>query len=182
MTQLILLVDDEPHILSALQRSLRRVLREPDYRIETQTDPLAALARAADHAYALVISDYRMPGLDGVTLLTRLRTLQPEAARIILSGQADQQALLAAINQAQIARFIGKPWDDDALLAEIQAVLRQRDEHLETQRLADASRVQAGTLSPQELERRRLERLEPGITAVKWADDGSFILDEPPQT
>ncbi|QPF75930.1 response regulator [Roseateles sp. DAIF2] len=183
MNPRILLVDDEPHILSALQRSLRLGLRELDlhWELEPHADPRAALARAGDCAFSLVLSDYRMPQLDGVALLSRLRELQPDCVRVILSGQADQQALLAAINEAQIARFIAKPWVDAELIAALRELLAQRERRLETEALADAMRRQRGELSAQELEQRRLERLEPGLTRVRWDSDGSVIMDDGPQ-
>jgi len=182
MSERILLVDDEPHILSALQRLLRHGLRAADgraYRIEAFTNADAALARAAEATFALAVSDYRMPGRDGVDFLRALRVLQPECGRIILSGYADLNALVAAINEAGISRFVAKPWTDFDLLSAIQQALSLRMLTLENQRLADEVRLQRGALSAQEAELRRLERLEPGITRVQWGEDGSFILEDP---
>jgi len=177
MSERILLVDDEPGILRALQRLLRHGL--PAYAIETFADAAAALNRARECAFALVVSDYRMPGMSGVEFLQALRELQPDCARIILSGYADLNGLVAAINEAEISRFISKPWTDHELLCTLRQVLRIRELALENQRLADLVRLQSGQLSAQEAELRRLERLEPGITQVKWGADGSFILEDP---
>jgi two-component system, probable response regulator PhcQ len=182
MSERILLVDDEPHILTALQRLLRNGLRKPDgerYHVECFTDPTAALARARECAFALVISDQRMPGMTGVEFLTALRLVQPDCGRIVLSGYADLNALMAAINEAAIDRFISKPWTDFELLSAVRQVLHIRDLTVENQKLADLVREQRGVLSAQEAEIRRLERLEPGITHVKWGSDGSFILEDP---
>ncbi|MET0519925.1 MAG: response regulator [Burkholderiaceae bacterium] len=182
MPERILLLDDEPGVLNALQRLLRHGLRgdaEPRYAIECFGDADAALARARECSFALAISDYRMPGKNGVEFLRALRELQPDCVRIILSGYADLSALVAAINEAGIARFISKPWADFDLLSTVRQLLQLRALALENQRLADLVRLQSGQLSAQEAELRRLERLEPGITHVQWGDDGSFILEDP---
>ncbi|CAM4198009.1 response regulator [Roseateles saccharophilus] len=182
MSERILLVDDEPHILSTLQRLLRHGLKDAAgerYAVETFTDAASALARARECAFALVISDHRMPGMTGVEFLRELSKVQPDCGRIILSGYADLNALVAAINEAGISRFISKPWADFDLLSAVRQVLRIRELTLENQRLADQVRQQRGLLSAQEAELRRLERLEPGITHVTWGSDGSFILEDP---
>ncbi len=182
MTERILLVDDEPHIVSALQRLLRNGLKTTSgerYAVEGFNDAATALQRASECSFTLAISDHRMPGMTGVEFLSRLRQLQPDCGRIILSGYADLNALVAAINEAEIARFISKPWADFDLLSAVRQVLRIRELTIENQRLADQVRQQMGVLSAQEAELRRLERLEPGITHVKWGADGSFILEDP---
>ena len=182
MSERILLLDDEPHIISSLQRLLRNGLKDTAgerYAVETFTDAKLALARAHECSFALAISDQRMPGMTGVEFLRQLRQVQPDCGRIILSGYADLSSLVAAINEAEIARFISKPWADFDLLSAVRQVLRVRELTLENQRLADQVRQQSGMLTAQEAELRRLERLEPGITHVTWGSDGSFILEDP---
>lgn len=182
MSERILLVDDEPNILSALQRLLRNGLKDTAggrYAVESFTDATQALARARECTFALSISDQRMPGMTGVEFLSALRQVQPDCGRIILSGYADLSALIAGINEAEISRFISKPWTDFDLLSAVREVLRIRELMLENQRLADQVRQQNAVLTAQEVELRRLERLEPGITHVKWGSDGSFILEDP---
>lgn len=178
--QRVLLVDDEPAILNALTRSLRHGTAEglwPALRIEAFSDPQAALARACEQSFALAISDYRMPGLNGAQLLAQLRELQPDCRRVILSGYTDSEGLLAAINQAQITRFFTKPWNERELLYGVRQLLLEQRSARETELLAEQQRLARGELSPQEAERRRLERLEPGITRVQWSDDGAYVLD-----
>jgi Response regulator containing CheY-like receiver, AAA-type ATPase, and DNA-binding domains len=179
----ILLVDDEPLVLKAMYRLLNRTpcLCEGHlFRLEllTFTDPAVALEYVRAHEVSLILSDYRMPQMDGVALLSACRALQPDAPRLIVSGYADLNALIGAINEAQIYRFLAKPWRDYELVSTVAQALRHRQLQLENQRLADIYHLQRKALSPQELERQRLEMEEPGLTKVRWAADGSVILDE----
>jgi YesN/AraC family two-component response regulator len=179
----ILIVDDEDSILNALRRLLSLTPCQggsKTYRLSVDTfnNGPAALEKAQHTAYDLVLSDYRMPGMDGVRFLKAFREIQPDAARLILSGYADLNGLIGAINEAGISRFLSKPWNDYELVSAIAQALALRDLTLENQELADQARLAAGALSPQEIERRRLESEEPGITKVIWGDDGSVMLDE----
>lgn len=178
----IMLVDDEPNILKALRRTLGTSVTDGhdvfEIQIELFDQPQAALERAQDAKFDLVMSDYRMPGMDGVTFLKSFYTLQPNAVRLILSGYADLGAVIGAINEAQIYRFITKPWQDYEVAATLTQALAFQNLQLENQRLADLVRVQQGTLSRQELELRRLEEETPGITQVNWGPDGSILLYE----
>ena len=124
-----------------------------------------------------MISDYRMPDMDGVAFLSRLIEIQPNISRLILSGYADLHALVGAINRVQIFRFIAKPWDDHELETAISQALAQRHLIMDNQRLADIVRVQEGRLTRQEVELKRLEELHPGLTKIKRGADGSIDLD-----
>ncbi|WP_424191552.1 response regulator [Ampullimonas aquatilis] len=175
----LLIVDDEPHILSALRRIFtRRDALGVHYLVETFDNPEAALVRARQLPIDLVLSDYRMPEMDGVTFLQAFRKIQPDAMRLILSGYADLQAVLSALNEAEIYRFICKPWQDYELRTTIAQALSYRNLILENQQLADIIRVTRGKLSAQDAELRRLEREHPGITQVEWTEDGAVILDD----
>lgn len=179
----IILVDDEQNILSALRRlfvspSLQDA-GSPKFQVETFTSPQQALRRAGDGVvFDLVISDYRMPEMDGVAFLKAFKSIQPNAERLILSGYADLEALVGAINEAQIFRFIAKPWHDYELKSAVEQALAHRDLLRENQRLADQVRLQLGVISKQEMALRRLEEESPGITKVHWGEDGSVMLDE----
>jgi YesN/AraC family two-component response regulator len=178
----ILIVDDEENILKALRRLLSHTPCSAGGKtfmleVDICSAPAAALKKAAHQHYDVVISDYRMPEMDGVAFLKEFCKLQPDAARLILSGYADLNGLIAAINEVGILRFIAKPWNDYELIATLAQVLAYQELQAETARLAEQGRIQQGEISPEEVERRRLEAEEPGITEVNWGPDGSVILD-----
>jgi two-component system, probable response regulator PhcQ len=178
----ILLVDDESGVLNALLRLLRLtpiVVRGVEWRprVDVFTSPVEALKSAAGCAYDLVVSDFRMPEMDGVAVLRRMRELQPDCARVILSGYTDLNGLIGAINEARIDRFIAKPWSDFEFISTLAQVLEIRALRMENEALADQVRQDRGEISPVELELKRLERQEPGITQVQWGPDGSVVID-----
>jgi len=113
----VLCVDDEPNILSAL----RRVLRGVECEVMTAGSGPAALDALRQRRADVVISDMRMPTMDGVEFLERVAVGWPEAARILLTGHAELGAAIGAINRGRIFRYITKPWND----AELDAAVRQ---------------------------------------------------------
>lgn len=163
----LLIVDDETLVLQALRRLLQRHFTPQDLELTLCSDPLQALQRLHQGRFDVLISDYRMPRLDGVTLLARARALDPRTVRLMLSAAADFGTLLAAVNRAGVFRFIPKPLGDAQLLADLQAALT-----------FDPSAVP----SAYELERRRLEALEPGITQVEWGQNGEVLMQDHPST
>ncbi|MBL8913161.1 MAG: response regulator [Archangium sp.] len=134
----LLLVDDEENIL----RSLRRVLRRGDWLIETAADGEAGLAAFERFGPAVVISDFRMPGMNGVEFLTRVKELSPHTQRIMLTGQADQQAIEEAINQSEVFRFITKPWNDQQLLLTVKSAFEQHELVADNRRLHELTAQQ----------------------------------------
>ncbi len=116
----LLLVDDEPHILSALTRMLRR----EGYNILSSTSPQEAFDLLAKHSVQVVISDQRMPEMSGTEFLSRVRQLYPDTVRIVLTGYTDLESVTGAINRGAIYKFLTKPWDDDQLREQIREAFR----------------------------------------------------------
>jgi len=126
----ILCVDDEPNILEGLSLNLRR-----RYEVVTALGGAAGLrALDASGPIEVVISDMRMPGMDGATFLNKARQVAPEAVRILLTGQTDLDSAIAAVNQGQVFRFLTKPCPPVALIIAVEAALEQH-------RLISAERV-----------------------------------------
>lgn len=171
----VMLLDDEKNILSALRRTL---VRHVDWELEVFVDGAEALRRAEIVNFELIVSDFRMPGMDGVQFLQQVKLLQPEAVRVILSGYTDLAALLGAINDAEIFRFISKPWNDYDLVATLKQALVHREVLVENRRLADLVRAQREELVRREQALRRLEAEHPKLVEVDWGPDGSIRLDD----
>ena len=177
----LLIVDDEPNVLSALRRLCQNAAilpAIPNPSVTTLTSPVEALNYIGTHPVDLVISDYRMPDMDGAAFLARVKEQQPDAARIIMSACSDIDGIVRAVNHAGIFRFVSKPWSDPDLKAAILEVLAHRDLLLENRRLADEVRLQRGVITRQQLELERLERESPGITKVRWTEDGGVLLEQ----
>jgi two-component system, probable response regulator PhcQ len=178
----VMIVDDEVDILKSLRRLLRVAPcayggRTFSLEVEAFSDPAEALERARQEDFDLFISDFRMPKMDGIEFLKGTKELQPDAARLILSGYADLNALVRAVNEVGIERFIGKPWNDYDLMSAIGQALSHRELLLENRQLANLVRLEMGDKTAEQLEAERLEALEPGITDVHWGPDGSMLLD-----
>jgi thioredoxin reductase (NADPH) len=129
----ILAVDDEPTVLAAVARDLRRGFGE-HYRIlragsgNEALDLLEELRRRGDQL-ALAIADQRMPGMEGTELLTKARTIYPDAKRVLLTAYADTQAAIAAINEVSLDYYLLKPWDppEEALFPVVADLLSAWD-------------------------------------------------------
>ena len=125
----VLCVDDEVNI----QNALRRLLRRAGYQVLTASGGVEGLNLLQANPVDLVISDMRMPQMDGVEFLGEVRAMHPGVLRILLTGYADIGSTVGAINHGQILRYVAKPWNDDDLLAmvasslEIKRLERERD-------------------------------------------------------
>lgn len=128
----LLFVDDEPSILS----SLRRLFRPHGYRILIAEGGAQGLAALETEAVDLVISDMRMPEMDGARFLEQVRLRWPEVVRILLTGYADMESTVAAINRGEIYRYIHKPWDDNDILLTVREALEHKRLARENSRLA----------------------------------------------
>ncbi|MGB0909104.1 MAG: response regulator [Nitrospirales bacterium] len=111
-TPTIVIVDDEEIVVTSLQTFLDL---ETPYRTVTFTSPKSALEHIRNHDVDLVVSDYLMPEMDGITFLSQVRSLKPDVPRIILTGYADKENAIKAINQVGLFQYIEKPWDNEDL-------------------------------------------------------------------
>lgn len=109
----IVLVDDEEMVLTSLSSFLTL---ETEYEVQTFTSAKEALEFIKANEVDIVISDYLMPEMDGITFLGHVRQVKPEIPRIILTGYADKENAIKAINEVGLYQYIEKPWDNDDLL------------------------------------------------------------------
>jgi len=149
----VLCVDDEPAILSALKRALRA----PDIAVLTATSGAQALEIMAELPVDLVISDMRMPGMDGAQLLERACSEWPDAVRILLTGHADTAATIQAVNRGRIFRYLQKPWDERELVESVREGLELRQRRRDEARLLDMGAVQEQQLRQLNEELRQLQ-------------------------
>jgi len=119
----VLLVDDEPRILSAL----KRVLDPLDLDVEATDDPRRAVEILGARPPRVLVTDYHMPGMDGVAVLRESRRLAPDTIRILLTAGADSRQIVEAINVGRIFRFVAKPWNDDAFAALMREAIEAHD-------------------------------------------------------
>lgn len=112
-TATIVLVDDEEMVLTSLNSFLTL---ETEYDVYTFTSAKEALKFIEESEVDIVISDYLMPEMDGITFLGQVRNIKPEIPRIILTGYADKENAIKAINEVGLYQYIEKPWDNDDLL------------------------------------------------------------------
>lgn len=139
----ILLLDDEENILNSLQRLFRP---QKQWEIESYSSPAIALNRIECNNYDVIISDLKMPEVDGIEFLTQSMTFQPDASRIMLTGFVDPECLMEAINKAHVFGFITKPWDDKQIISIIERAIQHRKVILENRMLANLVREQQAEL------------------------------------
>jgi response regulator RpfG family c-di-GMP phosphodiesterase len=137
----MLLIDDEPSVLSALRRLFRS-----GYKILQATGGSDALALLRENAVDLVISDMRMPEMDGAAVLEAVRLHDPTIVRILLTGYADIASTVAAINRGAIHRYISKPWDDQDMLVVVREALVRRDLEIQNAKLHELTQCQNNEL------------------------------------
>lgn len=114
---LVIIVDDEEMVVTSIRAFLQL---ETDYDVQGFTDPELAARFAETHPVDVAVSDYLMPKMNGIQLLSRLKELQPEASRVLLTGHADKQSAMQAINQVALFQYLEKPWENSQLLLVIQ--------------------------------------------------------------
>lgn len=121
MNEKILFVDDDPYILSAIRRQLHR-----QFNVLTAegAEPALELIRKREE-FAVVVSDLRMPGMDGIQFLSRVHEYAPDTVRVMLTGHADIEAAIAAVNESNIFRFLTKPANQETLVKVLDASIQQ---------------------------------------------------------
>lgn len=117
----ILFVDDDPNVLAAFQRTLRK-----QFAFDTALSGTEALAMLQECGpYAVLVADMQMPGMDGIELLTKARSMAPDTVRVMLTGNADQQTAVEAVNQGAVYRFLTKPCPPEEMKAALENSLKQ---------------------------------------------------------
>jgi response regulator RpfG family c-di-GMP phosphodiesterase len=160
----VLFVDDDERIVNAL-----RALFRQEYQVFTATSGEAALEIVNRGGLQVVVSDQRMPGLTGVELLRKVREIQPNAVRMLLTGYADLQALVGSINEGEIFRYVKKPWDNDELRKDMADAVQASASNASAKPVEVAGARSAGSLlviDPKEGLGRGLERLLAGEAHV----------------
>ena len=131
----ILVVDDEPEMLYSLRNLLRR-----EFEVHTAASGAEGMKILETHVIHLVMTDQRMPEMTGVELLSRVKSEHPGAMRLIFTGYADIKAVIDAINQGNVFRYIAKPWDPEDLVAALREAGRRYDQIVRRNRLLNELR------------------------------------------
>lgn len=155
MSSKVVIVDDEVVILKAISRILQS---EEDLEIEVYTHPVEALDHIGRTPVDIILADYRMPDMDGVEFLTKVRERDSNIVRIIMSGQADLSALTRAINDACIHKFLPKDFTPEILKETIRDAIDYYEKNIVTSHLAEVG---------------RREILAPESSADKWLKENS---------
>ena len=163
----VLLVDDDPLVLNGLIRTLRK---EP-FRLETACDAETALRMMEAAPFDVVLADQQMPGASGTELLGRIRLGWPDTIRMMLTGEANLQVAIDAINEGRVWRFFTKPANVVDIAVSIRQALRERELLLNTRRLLEVFKHQRALID-------RLEEENPGIGALEVDAEGSLRLPD----
>ena len=169
----ILLVDDEPEILFSLQGLLRR-----EFELYTAESGARALEILQQHPIHVIMSDQRMPEMTGVQLMHRVKDAHPEAIRIVFTGYADIRAVVDAINNVGLYRYITKPWDPDELVEVLHQAAKRYEEIVEHERLLTDVRqyVQQGQQLLQGLREHPPAAGSAGANLDEFASRGNQLL------
>lgn len=163
----VLFVDDEANVLNALRRSLRK---EP-YELFFAQGPEEALDLLKEKEIDLVVSDHLMPAMDGLSFLKLVKSLYPGIIRIILTGHADLQMTIQAINEGEVFRFLTKPWNDIELKVTLRHIFEYVDLLRENQMLLDTVKKQQNFIE-------KLEADHPGILKVERDESGAIVISD----
>lgn len=168
----ILCVDDEPNILS----SLRRLFRSKGYDVLIANGGTEGLALLEKERVDLVISDMRMPIMDGAAFLEHVRSRWPDTIRLLLTGYADIQSIIDAINRGEIYRYITKPWDDHDIVLVVKQALERKALEIEKKRLEELAQRQ--NLELKELNSSLEQKVLQRTTELRGAHDQLLGVNE----
>lgn len=118
----VLIVDDEDMVTTSIRAFLQL---ETEYDVYGFNDPVQAVRHLETNPVDVIVSDYLMPKLNGIQFLSKAKEYQPEAARVLLTGHADKQSAIQAINEVGLFQYLEKPWDNSQLLLVIQAAIER---------------------------------------------------------
>ncbi len=163
----ILIIDDEENVC----RALRRTLMQEGYTVIVAHEPAHALELLKMTPVDMVISDHLMPNMTGLEFLKIVRTRYPDCMRLMLTGHADMQTAIKAINHGEIYRFLTKPWDDTELKVTVYLAFEALDEQRENRRILAAARRQNDLLGA-------LEGGFPGIASVVRNPAGAILIGD----
>jgi two-component system probable response regulator PhcQ len=164
----LLIVDDEENVC----RALRRTLRREGYELFFASQPSEALELLKTTKVDLVLSDHLMPNMTGLEFLKLVHDRHPDCLRLMLTGHADMQTAIDAINQGEIYRFLTKPWDDTELKVTLHLAFEQLDLKRENHRLMATVRRQHDLI-------KTLEREYPGIGEMVRDEEGRIVIEGP---
>ncbi len=156
----LLVVDDEPDVCDSVHDLLRREFRV--LRANNATDGFRLMQTEEIH---IIMTDQRMPQITGVELLERVKAKNPQAMRLLFTGYADLESIIAAINQGHIFQFLKKPWQPEELLAAVRTAAAEYDRLISASLESDRLREELGSIQKRvealEGEVRRLGGLSP---------------------
>lgn len=161
----ILLVDDEDQVRDALTK----VLEREGYTIHTAHGPTEALQILAREPIKLVISDHRMPDMTGIEFFRLIRERHPHVCRIMLTGDAERETIIRAINEGEVYRFLPKPWNNTMLRVTVYFAFETIQLEEENRRLVQALRRQLHFV-------RNLERDYPYLAALARQEEAELLL------
>ncbi len=169
----ILIVDDEKEVLTSLRMTLQTA-KQFKCDITPVGSPFDALELISKEDFDLVLSDFRMSGVNGVDLLTRVKEKNPTTMRILITGYSDLATAMAAINQAEVHNYIEKPWDNEDLRTTIHAALRRREERSE-EKADDARTVEEAVKILHAFQQKISDMDDEAVDAIDVLDSGEQL-------
>ena len=166
MEHTVLLVDDEANILAGLKRTLRH---EP-YTVIVATSGAEALQTMKETCVDVIVADQKMPMMSGTELLAAVRREHPYTMRVILTGHANVEDAIQAINEGEVYRYLTKPADPVELTVTIRQALQQRQ-------LMKGLRRLVRTVGRQSAVIEEIERVNPGITRMRTTPNGTILVE-----